>query len=116
MSETSTAVAESPRPQHTKKTRSQVTRKTDQQGDQGTAKPVDKKIKTAVYLSPDLFLNLGVACVYENKSQSEIIEALIKKALKPYGTSIRGDRIRFDDATDRSNSADQVKESGNEPQ
>ena len=108
MSETSLAVSPSPRRQRTRTTRPQATSTTAGQSDQGAKIPVEKPIKTAVYLSPDVFLDLGVACVYERKTQSEIIEFLIKKALKPYGTSIRGERIRFDETTGQAKPDDDV--------
>jgi hypothetical protein len=108
MSEPSLVVAESTSPSRTRKTRPQAAGRTEGQSNQAAKPPVPKPIKTAVYLSPDVFLDLGVACVYERKTQSEIIEHLIKKALKPYGTSIRGDRIRFDEPTGQAKSTGDV--------
>lgn len=83
------------------KTRRQVDRKTAAQGAKSSDQQGLQKTKTAVYLSPDLLRSLGVACLVEGKSQSEIIEALIKPHLKPYGTSIRGERIKFHEITNR---------------
>ena len=52
------------------------------------AKPA--KIKTAVVISPEAFQRLGAACLKENLSQSEIVEALINRALSGYVVSVRG--------------------------
>jgi hypothetical protein len=52
------------------------------------AKP--SRIKTAVVISPEAFRRLGAACLAENLSQSEIVEALINRALSGYVVSVRG--------------------------
>jgi hypothetical protein len=51
-------------------------------------KPV--RVKTAVVISPEAFQRLGAACLKENLTQSEIVEALINRALSGYVVSVRG--------------------------
>ncbi len=52
------------------------------------------RIKTAVVISPEAFRRLGAACLAENLSQSEIVEALINRALSGYVVSVRGQGFR----------------------
>jgi hypothetical protein len=63
----------------------------------------NKKIKTAVHLSEDASKKLGAACVYEKKSQSELIEFLITKELSTYSVSAREQdrRIKLPASSDR---------------
>jgi hypothetical protein len=58
-----------------------------------TSRPVakkEKKIKTAVNLSPENIKRIGLACAVENMTQSEVIEMLCNRHLKDYVISMRG--------------------------
>lgn len=50
----------------------------------------DKKVKTAVNLSPENIKRLGLACAVENMTQSEVVEMLCSRHLKDYVISMRG--------------------------
>jgi hypothetical protein len=54
------------------------------------------RVKTAVVISPEAFRRLGAACLAENLSQSEIVEALINRALSGYVVQVRGQGFRAD--------------------
>ena len=55
-----------------------------------TAPKVESKIKTAVHLSTEAFRRLGIACVMEGRTQSDLVEALILAGLRHYVVSVRG--------------------------
>jgi hypothetical protein len=48
------------------------------------------RVKTAVVISPEAFRRLGAACLAENMTQSELVEALINRSLSGYVVSVRG--------------------------
>lgn len=52
------------------------------------------RVKTAVVISPEAFRRLGAACLAENMTQSELVEALINRSLSGYVVSVRGQGFR----------------------
>jgi hypothetical protein len=54
------------------------------------APKVESKSKTAVHLSAEAFRRLGIACVMEGRTQSDLVEALILTGLRHYVVSVRG--------------------------
>lgn len=52
--------------------------------------PSPRRVKTAVMLSPEAFRRLGIACVMEAKSQSELVEEALGRHLARYVVSVRG--------------------------
>ena len=81
--------------------------------DKKPKEPDDKKIKTAVHLSRDAINKLGAACVLEMKTQSQLIELLIKEQLSTYSVQAHdpGRRIKFTASSDRSKPAAGVSRS-----
>jgi hypothetical protein len=65
-----------------KSTRRQVKKPTPSKG--------EAKIKTAVHLGAEAFRRLGIACVMEGKTQSDLVEALILTCTRHYVVSVRG--------------------------
>ena len=97
--ETKPVSAKEPKPEGDKKRK--------KPGDEKPKKPGDEKIKTAVHLSREAILKLGAACVYEAKTQSQLIELLIKEQLSTYSVQAREQdrRVKFSTSSDRSKSA-----------
>jgi hypothetical protein len=60
---------------------------------------VEPKTKTAVHLSSEAFRRLGIACVMEGRTQSELVESLIMAGLKHYVVSVRNGRLDDIDLT-----------------
>ena len=68
---------------------------------EATARRVDKPTKTAVYLSTDSLRRLGLTSLMERRSQSEIVEELIRLHLRKYVVQTR-DRSAVEDSSDQS--------------
>jgi hypothetical protein len=60
------------------------------QAKKSPAPKVESKIKTAVHVSAEAFRRLGIACVMEGRTQSDLVEALILTGLRHYVVSVRG--------------------------
>ncbi|HKM56134.1 MAG TPA: hypothetical protein VJY33_22190 [Isosphaeraceae bacterium] len=85
--------------------------------DKKTKEADDKKIKTAVHLSRDAINKLGAACVLEMKTQSQLIELLIREQLSTYSVQAHdpGRRIKFTAPSDRSKRTAEVSASAPTP-
>lgn len=96
-----------PKPVSAKEPKPEGDKKRKKPGDEKPKKPGDEKIKTAVHLSREAILKLGAACVYEAKTQSQLIELLIKEQLSTYSVQAREQdrRVKFATSSDRSKSA-----------
>lgn len=60
----------------------------------------EKSTKTAVYLSPDSMKRLGVTALMEGRTQSDIVDQLIREHLRRYVVQIR-DRAASGDCDDQ---------------
>jgi hypothetical protein len=65
-------------------------RSTRRQVKKPTTPKVETKTKTAVHLSSEAFRRLGIACVMEGKTQSDLVESLIMTGTRHYVVSVRG--------------------------
>ena len=100
-----------------KKPRPVSDKKRKKPGDEKPKKSGDEKIKTAVHLSRDAINKLGAACVLEMKTQSQLIELLIKEQLSTYSVQAHdpGRRIKFPAPSDRSKRTAEVSPSAQTP-
>jgi hypothetical protein len=62
-----------------------------------TSRPVEKSIKTAVLLSPESMRRLAITSVMEGRTQSELVDELIRLHLRKYVVQTR-DRSGSEDS------------------
>jgi hypothetical protein len=69
---------------------SAVAKSPRRQAKKPTSPRVESQIKTAVHISPEAFRRLGIACVMEGRTQSDLMEQLILTGTRHYVVSVRG--------------------------
>lgn len=67
----------------------EAVRKPRRQVAKSTARPADKSIKTAVNLSPESMRRLAITSVMEGRTQSELVDELIRLHLRKYVVQTR---------------------------
>lgn len=72
--------------------RSASPRKPRRQVARSTARPVEDKVKTAVLLSAEMKRRLEIEEVMSQRSQSEIVEELIREHIRRWVVSDRGNK------------------------
>lgn len=67
-----------------------VAPKPKRQARKATSRQVEQKTKTAVTLNTSTFQRLAVAAIMTNRSQSDLVEELLRNHLQKWVVSLRG--------------------------